>query len=131
MFTGIVEELGQVVELTHLTDDAARIVVLGPLVTGTSKIGDSIAVNGVCLTATSVTEGAFAADVMAETLRRTTLGALRPGDSVNLERPMLADGRFGGHMVAGHVDDVGVVLARRPSEHWEVVELGMPAALAP
>jgi riboflavin synthase len=130
MFTGIVEELGQVVELVHLPDDAARIVVSGPLVTGTSQIGDSIAVNGVCLTATTVTDGRFSADVMAETLHRTTLGALTPGDSVNLERPMLADGRFGGHIVQGHVDDVGVILARRPSEHWEVVEVGMPAAVA-
>ena len=130
MFTGIVEELGTVVELTHLPDDAARIVVSGPLVTSTSAIGDSIAVNGVCLTATEVTDGAFSADVMAETLHRTTLGGLAVGTPVNLERPMLADGRFGGHIVQGHVDGVGVVRSRRPSEHWEVVEIGIPAALA-
>jgi riboflavin synthase len=131
MFTGIVEELGRVVELEHLPDDAARIVVAGPLVTGTSAVGDSIAVNGVCLTATDVRDGTFRADVMAETLHRTTLGGLLAGDLVNLERPMRADGRFGGHIVQGHVDGVGVVLARRRSEHWEVVEVGMPATLAP
>lgn len=130
MFTGIVEELGQVVALTHLPGDAARIVVNGPLVTSTSDVGDSIAVNGVCLTATELAEGTFAADVMAETLRRTTLGSLAVGAAVNLERPMPADGRFGGHIVQGHVDAVGEVIARHPSEHWEVVEIGMPQALS-
>ena len=130
MFTGIVEELGQVVELTHLPGDAARIVVAGPLVTSTSRVGDSIAVDGVCLTATDVAEGTFAADVMAETLRRTTLGGLAVGAAVNLERPMQADGRFGGHIVQGHVDAVGEVIARHPSEHWEVVQIGMPPALS-
>jgi riboflavin synthase len=130
MFTGIVEELGHVVELARLPGDAARIVVAGPLVTSTSGPGDSIAVNGVCLTATAVADGRFAADVMAETLHRTTLGDLAQGTSVNLERPMPADGRFGGHIVQGHVDAVGEVLARHPSEHWEVVEIGMPQALS-
>lgn len=130
MFTGIVEELGHVVEVSHLPDDAARITVRGPIVTATSRVGDSIAVNGVCLTATAVADHAFSADVMAETLRRSTLGGLAVGSPVNLERPMPAAGRFGGHIVQGHVDGVGVIRARRPSQHWEVVEVGIPAGLA-
>lgn len=130
MFTGIVEELGRVVEITALPDDSARLVLSGPLVTAGSSPGDSIAVNGVCLTAVTVTAATFSADVMAETLRRSSLGALAPGDPVNLERPMAADGRFGGHIVQGHVDGVGRVRARRPSENWEVVEVELPADLA-
>lgn len=130
MFTGIVEELGQVVEVSHLPDEAARITVRGPIVTATSQVGDSIAVNGVCLTATAVADDMFSADVMAETLRRSTLCGLTAGSPVNLERPLPAAGRFGGHIVQGHVDGVGVIRARRPSEHWEVVEIGIPEGLA-
>ncbi|HEX6888129.1 MAG TPA: riboflavin synthase [Candidatus Nanopelagicales bacterium] len=130
MFTGIVEELGQVVEVTALPDEAARIVLHGPRVTIDARPGDSIAVNGVCLTAVELRDGTFSADVMAETLRRTTLGSLQAGDRVNLERPMPADGRFGGHLVQGHVDGVGRVRARRASQHWEVVEVELPPALA-
>ena len=130
MFTGIVEELGRVVEVTKLADDAARLVVSGPLVTADARHGDSIAVNGVCLTVVDLVEGSFSADVMAETLQRSSLGALEVGDPVNLERPMSADGRFGGHIVQGHVDGMGRIRARRPSENWEVVEVDLPAALA-
>jgi riboflavin synthase len=130
VFTGIVEELGRVLEVTHLPDDAARLVIAGPQVTRDAEVGDSIAVNGVCLTAVSVAEGAFSADVMAETLKRTSLGALAEGDPVNLEQPMRADGRFGGHIVQGHVDGIGRVRARRPSENWEIVEIGLPATLS-
>jgi riboflavin synthase len=130
VFTGIVEELGRVVEVTRLPGEAARIVLAGPLVTADARPGDSIAVNGVCLTAVSVAGGTFSADVMAETLRRTALGALSAGDPVNLERPMAADGRFGGHVVQGHVDGVGRIRARRPSEHWEVVEVALPPGLS-
>ncbi len=129
MFTGIVEELGSVVAVEHLPDQAARLVVRGAMVAGDARPGDSLAVNGVCLTAVSVDDGTFSADVMAESLDRTSLGGLRPGDPVNLERPMAADGRFGGHIVQGHVDGVGTIRARRPSEHWEVVEINLPPGL--
>ncbi len=130
MFTGIVEELGRVVEVTKLADDSARVVVSGPVVTADAKHGDSIAVNGVCLTVVTLAEGAFSADVMAETLNRSSLGSLQPGDPVNLERPMAADGRFGGHIVQGHVDGLGRIRARRPSQNWEVVEIDLPVDLA-
>jgi riboflavin synthase len=130
VFTGIVEELGHVVEVTKLADDSARLVVSGPLVTADARHGDSIAVNGVCLTVVDLAGGSFSADVMAETLRRSSLGALEVGDAVNLERPMSADGRFGGHIVQGHVDGLGHIRARRPSENWEVVEVDLPADLA-
>ncbi len=129
MFTGIVEELGEVLEVEHLPE-AARLTVRGPLVAADARDGDSIAVNGVCLTAVAVTAQGFGADVMAETLRRSTLGDLQPGDRVNLERPMRADGRFGGHIVQGHVDGVGTVRDRREGGTWEVVRIGLPAALS-
>ena len=130
MFTGIVEELGRVVEVTTLADESARLVVSGDVVTADATHGDSIAVNGVCLTVVTLNDGSFSADVMAETLHRSALGGLKPGDAVNLERPMAADGRFGGHIVQGHVDGLGRIRARRPSENWEVVEISMPADLA-
>jgi riboflavin synthase len=130
VFTGIVEELGHVVELTGRGDESARLVVSGPLVTADATRGDSIAVNGVCLTVVTLTDGSFSADVMAETLHRSSLGVLKPGDPVNLERPMAADGRFGGHIVQGHVDGLGWILARRPSENWEVIEVQLPQDLA-
>ena len=130
MFTGIVEELGRVVEVTKLADDSARLVVSGPVVTADARHGDSIAVNGVCLTVVTLADGSFSADVMAETLHRSSLGDLQPGDPVNLERPMAADGRFGGHIVQGHVDGLGRIRARRPSENWEVVEVDLPEDLA-
>lgn len=104
MFTGIVEELGQVVDVT-----GTRITVRGPLVTSDATYGASIAVNGCCLTVTDLAGDTFVADVMAETFKRTSVGALRPGDPVNLERPMKADGRFGGHVVQGHVDGTGTI----------------------
>lgn len=130
MFTGIVEELGQVVGVTRLADDSARLVVSGALVTADASQGDSIAVNGVCLTVVTLEDGAFSADVMAETLHRSSLGALQPGDPVNLERPMAADGRFGGHIVQGHVDGLGRIRGRHPSENWELVEIELPTDLA-
>ena len=128
MFTGIVEELGQVVALEHGTD-SARLHVRGPLVTTDVVLGASVAVNGVCLTVTDVVEDVFAVDVMAETLRRSSLAALAPGEQVNLERAMRAGGRFGGHVVQGHVDGIGEVLARTPGERWEVVRVSLPAEL--
>lgn len=129
MFTGIIEELGQVVAFTQL-GDAARLEVSGPVVTQDARAGDSVAVNGVCLTAVGIGEGRFSADVMAETLHRSSLGDLQVGDRVNLERPVAIGGRLGGHMVQGHVDGVGTVLSRTPAEHWELVRIGFPEELA-
>ena len=130
MFTGIVEELGQVVALEDL-EGSARLAIHGPLVTSDASRGDSIAVSGVCLTVTGLPgDGTFTADVMGETLQRSGLGALRPGSQVNLERPMRLDGRLGGHLVQGHADGTGTILARRPAGRWEVVRISVPPALA-
>ena len=129
MYTGIVEELGEVVGVERLAD-AARITVRGPLVTSDASRGDSLSINGVCLTVTAAQDGAFTADVMLETLNRSSLGGLRAGSRVNLERPMRLDGRLGGHMVQGHVDGTGVIISRSPAEHWEVVRVSLPAELA-
>jgi len=130
MFTGIVEELGTVTALTHGTE-SARLTVHGPLVTSDATHGASIAVNGVCLTVVEHGEGSFTVDVMAETLRRSSLGVLRPGDRVNLERAMAASSRFGGHVVQGHVDGTGTITAREPGERWEVVRFSLPGDLSP
>ncbi|MEU7022793.1 riboflavin synthase [Streptomyces sp. NPDC046203] len=129
MFTGIVEELGEVVAVEQLPD-ASRFRLRGPLVTEGARHGDSIAVNGVCLTVVETADGEFTADVMAETLKRSSLGALTTGSRVNLERPTAVGGRLGGHIVQGHVDGTGTILGREPSEHWEVVTVGLPARLA-
>ncbi len=128
MFTGIVEELGEIAELTDL-GDAARIAVRGKTVTTDARHGDSISVNGVCLTVVDVDGDTFTADVMKESLDRSSLGALAPGDAVNLERAALMSSRLGGHIVQGHVDGVGTIVAREPAEHWEVVTFTLPAAL--
>ena len=129
MFTGIVEELGEVVGLER-AGDSARLMVRGPVVTLDASDGDSIAINGVCLTVTQAGDGVFSADVMGETLSRSSLGALTPGTAVNLERPLRPDGRLGGHIVQGHVDGTGTVLARRPAVNWEVVRISTPPSLA-
>lgn len=130
VFTGIVEELGEVVGKEDLAD-AARFVIRGPVVTADAGHGDSIAVNGVCLTVVEVLpDGRFSADVMAETLDRSSLGGLRVGAAVNLERAAAVNSRLGGHIVQGHVDGTGTVLSRTPSQHWEVVRFSLPAALA-
>jgi len=129
MFTGIVEELGEVVAVERLPD-AARLTVRGPLVTAEASHGDSIAVNGVCLTVTDSSDKTFTADVMAETLRRTGLGGLSPGSPVNLERPVELGGRLGGHLVPGHADGTGGILSRTPGEHWDVVRIATPPGLA-
>ena len=126
MFTGIVEELGEVVALDE-RDGSARLAIRGPGVTSDAARGDSIAVNGVCLTVTSLPgDGVFTADVMGETLRRTGLGGLAPGDQVNLERPLRFDGRLDGHLVQGHVDGTGTITARTPHPDWEVVRIEVP-----
>jgi riboflavin synthase len=129
MFTGIVEELGEVVGLER-QGDAARITVRGPLVTQDAGNGHSIAINGVCLTVTGLRDGTFTADVMLETLRRSSLGDLKPGSPVNLERSMRLDGRLGGHLVQGHVDGTGTIVSRSPAEHWDVVRISLPDGLA-
>ncbi len=129
MFTGIVEELGEVVAVADL-GDASRFTLRGPVVTQDAKHGDSIAVNGVCLTVVETADGAFTADVMAETLHRSSLGALRTGSPVNLERPMALGGRLGGHLVQGHVDGTGTIVERTPAEHWEIVKISLPKALS-
>ncbi len=130
MFTGIVEELGRVVDQQDL-GDSTRMIISGPLVSSDARHGDSIAVNGVCLTVVDVLpDGRFSADVMAETLKRSSLGALGEGSAVNLERAAAVDSRLGGHIVQGHVDGTGQVLARTPSEHWEVVRISVPASLS-
>lgn len=130
MFTGIVEELGEVLGREDL-GDSARLVIRGPLVTSDAGHGDSIAVNGVCLTVVEVlAEGAFSADVMAETLDRSSLRGALPGARVNLERAAAISSRLGGHIVQGHVDGTGQIISRTPSEHWTVVRIGLPAALS-
>jgi riboflavin synthase len=130
MFTGIVEELGELVSREDLAD-AARLVIQGPTVTSDARHGDSIAVNGVCLTVVEVLPGGrFSADVMRETLDRSSLGSLQVGGPVNLERAAALGSRLGGHIVQGHVDGTGRVLARTPAQHWEVVRIALPASLA-
>jgi riboflavin synthase len=128
MFTGIVEELGKVVAIEE-QGDAMRLTIEGPLVTSDVSRGDSISVCGACLTAVEIEDGKFTADVMKETLRLTSLGSLSVGSPVNLERAMTAATRFGGHVVLGHVDGVGTVISREPSEHWEWVRVSVPREL--
>ena len=128
MFTGIVEELGEITAWEQLPD-AARLTVHGPLVTSDAKHGDSIMVNGVCLTVVTNTDGAFTADVMQESLDRSSLGALTVGSRVNLERAVRLQDRLGGHLVQGHVDGTAQILTKSPSQHWTVVRLSLPADL--
>ncbi|SEO95014.1 riboflavin synthase [Trujillonella endophytica] len=135
MFTGIVEEIGTLVARTEQAD-SAELAIRAATVLGGVALGDSIAVNGVCLTVTGVEPGpdgtgVWSTDVMAETLRRSSLGGLGAGDPVNLERAVTLQTRLGGHLVQGHVDGVGTVLTRTPGERWEVVRLALPPALAP
>jgi riboflavin synthase len=129
MFTGIVEELGEVVALDR-DGDSARLTVRGPLVVSDAVHGASIAVNGVCLTVVDVKDDAFTVDVMKETLDRSGLAALEPGSPVNLERPVRPADRLGGHIVQGHVDGVGRIVSREPGDRWDVVTVGLPADLA-
>ncbi|MGW8533899.1 riboflavin synthase [Rhodococcus qingshengii] len=130
MFTGIVEELGEIVAKEVLVD-AARFTVRGPLVTSDAGHGDSIAVNGVCLTVVDVlADGSFTADVMQETLNRSSLAKLDVGSRVNLERAAALNSRLGGHLVQGHVDGTGHVISRSPSENWEVVRIALPDSIS-
>jgi riboflavin synthase len=129
MFTGIVEELGTVAAVED-QGDAIRLTIRATTVLEDAGLGDSIAVNGCCLTVADRTADTWTADVMQETLDKTSLYGVSPGDRVNLERAVTADKRLGGHIVQGHVDGVGTITARTPSEHWEVVEIAMPADLS-
>ncbi|MFL6090345.1 MAG: riboflavin synthase [Aeromicrobium sp.] len=129
MFTGLVEEQGTVVAIEPL-GDSVRLTLRGPVVTSDASHGDSIAVNGCCLTVTDLDGDAFTADVMEESLQRTSLGDLSVGAPVNLERAAAVGSRLGGHIVQGHVDGVGSLLSRTPSEHWDVLRFSLPAELA-
>jgi riboflavin synthase len=129
VFTGIVEELGTVVAVAQ-GEDSARLRIHGALVTSDAVHGASIAVNGVCLTVVDSAEGEFSADVMRETLDRSSLGALEVGSRVNLERPVTLAARLGGHLVQGHVDGTGEILAREPGDGWELVTVSLPEDLA-
>ena len=128
MFTGIIEELGRVAKIES-QPDAVRLTIEGPLVVSDLHRGDSISVSGTCLTAIEFDDKGFTADVMQETLNRTSLQAIKVGDPVNLERAMTAATRFGGHVVQGHVDGVGHIVGREPSENWEWVRVSIPADL--
>jgi riboflavin synthase len=130
MFTGIVEELGTV-EVVERQSDAVRLTVRAATVLEDARPGDSISVDGCCLTVSERTDETWTADLMAETLAKTGLGSLKPGDRVNLERAATVGSRLGGHLVQGHVDAVGHVVRREPGEHWDVVTISMPAPLAP
>jgi riboflavin synthase len=128
MFTGLIEELGRVKAIEHQSD-AVRLTIEGPLVTSDAQRGDSIAVCGTCLTVIEFGNGEFTADVMKETLDKTSLSTIKVGDPVNLERAMTAATRFGGHVVQGHVDGVGEIISREPSENWEWLRIRIPREL--
>jgi riboflavin synthase len=136
MFTGIVEEVGAVAAL-HRGQGSARLSIACTTVVADARPGDSISVNGVCLTVTTLDQGGFTADLMGETLDRTALGDLAPGAPVDLERALRADARLGGHLVQGHVDGVGTVDAVRPvagadgALEWTAMTIALPEALAP
>jgi riboflavin synthase len=129
MFTGIIEELGTVASVEVLPD-SIRLGIKGDLVRQDLSQGESISVNGVCLTAAEITSDGFIADVMLETLNRSSLSGISQGESVNLERAMSGAGRFGGHVVQGHVDGVAEIISREPSANWEVVKVKIPAELS-
>jgi len=130
MFTGIIEELGTV-ERIERSADAARLTIRGPLVVDGAGHGDSISVNGVCLTVVEQTPDSFTADVMAQTLTMSTLAGVTEGTPVNLERAARVGGRLGGHIVQGHIDGTGTVLAVVPGDAWQVVRFSLSPALAP
>jgi len=127
MFTGIVAELGEVAGVEH-HGDAATLTIRGS--TEGVALGESIAVNGVCLTVTGILDGTFTADVMGETLDRSGLGALAPGAPVNLERSVRLADRLGGHLVQGHVDATATILSRTPAEHWDQVRISLPERIS-
>jgi len=127
MFTGIVAELGEVASIER-RGDAARLTIRGS--TDGVSPGDSIAVNGVCLTVTGIGDVTFTAEVMGETLDRSSLGALTKGAPVNLEQSVRLADRLGGHLVQGHVDGTGTIISRSPAEHWDLVRISLPATIS-
>jgi riboflavin synthase len=129
VFTGIVEEVGTLV-VRDDQSDAAVLRIRADLVLQDVALGDSIAVNGVCLTVTGVEDGVWSTDVMAETLSRSSLGTVTAGTPVNLERAVTPHTRLGGHLMQGHVDGIGAIIGRVPGEHWEVVRIALPVELA-
>jgi riboflavin synthase len=129
VFTGIIEELGEVIALEH-TADAARVTVRAPLAVSDAGHGDSISVSGVCLTVVGQTADSFTADVMAQTLAMSTIGALAPGDRVNLERAAKVGDRLGGHIVQGHIDGTSTVVSVTPGEAWSVIRFTLDSAHA-
>lgn len=122
MFTGIIEEIGEISDVKHGAK-SCELTIKGDIIFNDLKIGDSVAVNGVCLTATAINGKIFKADVMAETMRRSSLGALKNGSKVNLERAMSANGRFGGHIVSGHIDGTGFIqsLIKEDNAVWVTI----------
>lgn len=128
MFTGIVEERGTIASVEPLTN-AERIAIRGSVVLADVRPGDSIAVNGVCLTVVDIGPDTFTADVMQETLKRSSLGGAGVGSEVNLERAARLDSRLGGHLVQGHVDGTGEVLVIEPDPHWTLMRISLPAGL--
>jgi riboflavin synthase len=130
MFTGIIEELGEVIAW-DTTSDAARVTVKAPLAVSDAKHGDSISVSGVCLTVIDQGDDWFTADVMAETIAMSTLAALRPGTRVNLERAAKVGDRIGGHIVQGHIDGTSAILNIEEGSAWRVVRFALSSELAP
>ena len=128
MFTGLVEEKGKVVRLEEL-GDSIRMSIEAPVVTSDAALGDSISVNGVCLTVAELESSVFVADIMQESLNRSALGQLDQDSTVNLERALLPTTRLGGHIVQGHVDGTSKLISRTPSEHWEVLRFELPQDL--
>lgn len=131
MFTGIIEECGRVVRWSRTAEGGARLTVDAPLAASDARHGDSIAVSGVCLTVVDRHDGGFTADVMGQTLAVTAIADLTEGDDVNLERAAKVGDRLGGHIVQGHVDGVGTLLAARDEGAWRVLRFDLPADLAP
>jgi riboflavin synthase len=129
MFTGIIEEKGTILAVEY-SADAARLTVRGPIAVAGAAHGDSISVGGVCLTVVAQTPDSFTADVMAQTLNMSTIGGLKAGDEVNLERAALVGDRLGGHIVQGHIDGTGTVLEIRPGDAWRIIRFSIPEALA-
>ena len=129
MFTGLVEEKGNVIALEEL-GDSIRMQIEAPVVTADAQLGDSISVNGVCLTVAELGDATFIADIMQESLNRSALGELAPQSTVNLERALLPTTRLGGHIVQGHVDGTAKLISRTPSDHWDILRFELPADLA-
>ncbi|MDN6136367.1 riboflavin synthase [Corynebacterium sp.] len=129
MFTGLVEEKGKLIALEEL-GDSIRMQIEAPVVTADTQLGDSISVNGVCLTVAELGDATFIADIMQESLNRSALGELAPQSTVNLERALLPTTRLGGHIVQGHVDGTAKLISRTPSDHWDILRFELPADLA-